>query len=96
MNLLQSLERAHKAIDSGAEFRYFRFQFGRGMSGMHKLTYQDRKGRMWKTYTFSYDSPDGRYSFTLMALSPEHAELMLADLKESARLDGEVSDIIPT
>lgn len=62
---------------------------------MSKLTYTDGKGRLWKTYTFSYDSPDGIFSFTLMAISHEHAELLLENLKESARLDGEVSDMIP-
>jgi hypothetical protein len=52
-------------------------------------------GRTWKTYACSYDSPDGRFAFTIMAISMEHAAAMLADLKDNAKLDGELSDEIP-
>lgn len=52
-------------------------------------------GRRWRTYACSYDTPDGCYTFTIMAISIEHAGAMLSDLKETARLDGELTDIIP-
>ena len=52
-------------------------------------------GRKWDTYTCSYSTPDGRFAFTIMALSMEHAAAMLADLKENAKLDGLMTDVIP-
>lgn len=52
-------------------------------------------GRTWKTYTCSYDTADGKFVFTIMAISMEHAAAMLEELKATARLDGEVSDVIP-
>lgn len=52
-------------------------------------------GRKWETYACSYDTPDGQFSFTIMALSMEHAAAMLADLKENAKLDGLMTDVIP-
>jgi hypothetical protein len=51
-------------------------------------------GRKWRTYTCSYDSPDGKFSFDIMALSLEHAAAMLLELKDTARLDGEVGRVI--
>jgi hypothetical protein len=52
-------------------------------------------GRTWRTFTCSYDTPDGTFTFKIMALSMEHAAAMLADLKETARLDGELAQEIP-
>lgn len=52
-------------------------------------------GREWRTYTCSYDTPDGKFCFEIMAISMEHAAAMLADLKENAVLDGELDTIIP-
>lgn len=52
-------------------------------------------GRMWRTFACSYDTPDGKFGFTIMAISMEHAAAMLADLKETAKLDGELDSVIP-
>lgn len=52
-------------------------------------------GRQWRTYTCSYETADGTFCFTIMAISMEHAAAMLAELKETARLDGELSEEIP-
>lgn len=51
-------------------------------------------GRTWKTYLCSYDTPEGRFGFSIMAISMEHAAAMLADLKENAKLDGELKQVI--
>jgi hypothetical protein len=58
------------------------------------LEWVDHSGRTWRTYTCSYDTADGKFCFTIMALSMEHAAAMLEELKETARLDGEVGAII--
>lgn len=51
-------------------------------------------GRMWRTYTCSYDTADGRFAFEIMALSMEHAAAMLEELKATAKLDGEIDEVI--
>ena len=57
-----------------------------------ELLWTDPYGREWRTFTASYDTADGRFAFTFMALSMEHAAAMLEELKATARLDGEVMD----
>lgn len=52
-------------------------------------------GRTWRTFTCSYDSADGKFAFTIMAISMEHAAAMLEELKSTAKLDGELDSIIP-
>lgn len=52
-------------------------------------------GRTWRTYACSYETADGTFSFQIMAISTEHAAAMLEELKATAKLDGEVSDVIP-
>lgn len=51
-------------------------------------------GRMWKPFLCSFDSPDGTFGFTIMAISVEHAAALLEDLRQSARLDGELKQVI--
>ena len=51
-------------------------------------------GRVWNLYDVQYDTPDGKYSTYIYALSFEHAHMMLADLKESGRLGGQVVDVV--
>lgn len=51
-------------------------------------------GRTWRTYTCSYDTADGKFCFSIMALSMEHAAAMLEELKATARLDGELREVI--
>lgn len=52
-------------------------------------------GRDWHQFTCEYTTPDGKFGFEIYALSAEHASYMLQDLKETAVLLGQVSDIIP-
>lgn len=47
-------------------------------------------GREWRRFLCSYDSADGRFSFEIMALSHDHALMMLDELKQTAKVDGEL------
>lgn len=51
-------------------------------------------GREWRAFLCSYDTPDGTFAFEIMAISMEHAAAMLQELKETARLDGELKEVI--
>jgi hypothetical protein len=51
-------------------------------------------GREWRTYTCSYDTADGKFAFTIMAISMEHAAAMLEELRATAKLDGELDEVI--
>lgn len=57
---------------------------------MNDTQWTDEEGRVWKTYCCTYDTADGTFGFEIMALSMEHAAAMLAELKATARLDGEL------
>jgi hypothetical protein len=53
-------------------------------------------GRTWRLFPCSFDTADGKFGFTLYALSLEHAAAMLAELKATAVLDGgPIEAIIP-
>lgn len=47
-------------------------------------------GRTWHLYSFSYQTQDGNFSGYLHALSFEHASYMLEELKETAKIDGQI------
>lgn len=47
-------------------------------------------GKIWRTYAVDYETPDGSFSVYIKALSLEHAELLLCDLKETGVVIGEV------
>lgn len=48
------------------------------------------EGRDWYPYAIEFDSPDGSFALRLYALSREHAELLLLDLKQTGRIVGEI------
>lgn len=50
-------------------------------------------GREWNLFTFDYKTPDGIFSGYLHAISMEHAAAMLADLKETAELQGQMIEV---
>lgn len=52
-------------------------------------------GKEWRTYCCSYDTADGTFAFNIMALSHEHALMMMDELKQSARVDGELKETLP-
>ncbi|WP_314408830.1 hypothetical protein [Pseudomonas kuykendallii] len=47
-------------------------------------------GRLWNLYTFQYKTPDGEFCGYLHAVSDEHAAALLADMKETAELKGQI------
>ncbi len=51
--------------------------------------------RVWHLFDCEYDTADGKFSFYIYALSMEHAAAMLQELKATAKLLGQVTDVIP-
>lgn len=49
-------------------------------------------GGQWQNYLCEYSCPEGSFGFYITAISREHAQLMLDDLKGSAVLKGEVME----
>jgi len=47
-------------------------------------------GRVWKLYDVNYETSDGKFSFSIYAISSEHAEAMLDDIKSNAYISGEI------
>lgn len=52
-------------------------------------------GREWHPYDIQFESPDGRYSVYLYAISEEHAHLQLDALKETGKVIGKVIRVEP-
>lgn len=46
-------------------------------------------GRVWNLYSITYDTPDGKFETHIYALSFEHANMMLMELKENGRITGQ-------
>lgn len=42
----------------------------------------------WHKYAAEFTSTDGRFAFNIYAISDEHAQMMLQDLKETAVIVG--------
>ena len=47
-------------------------------------------GRTWHKFSCEYDTADGKFGFYIYAISFEHAVAMLEELKQTARVDGQV------
>jgi hypothetical protein len=54
------------------------------------MTYIDPHGRVWRPFAVDYETSDGTFRFEIMAISHLHAEEMLADIKNSAKVTGEI------
>lgn len=52
-------------------------------------------GRTWYLFACEFDSADGRFGFYIHALSHEHAEMLLSELRATAKVQGRVEEIIP-
>jgi hypothetical protein len=52
-------------------------------------------GRVWRLYLISYETVDGVFATHIYALSHEHAEILLDELKQTAKVLGELKAIIP-
>lgn len=51
---------------------------------------KDSEGRTWKPYVMGYETENTKFLSIFYAISKEHAELVLTDIKDSAVLVGEV------
>lgn len=47
-------------------------------------------GLMWHLYSCSYKGDDGTFEFYFYAISDEHADAVVADIKDSAVVQGRV------
>lgn len=52
------------------------------------------EGRTWSLFDVQYSTPDGTYSTYIYALSFAHAAMILDDLKQTARIGGQVLDVV--
>jgi hypothetical protein len=52
-------------------------------------------GKTWFLYAFDYTTADGVFSSRFYAISDEHAQLVLQEIKETAVLRGRIVDEIP-
>lgn len=52
------------------------------------------EGRTWHLFSVTFDTPDGQYSTYISALSPQHAEMMLTDLKANGRVTGQIVGVV--
>ena len=63
---------------------------------MLDLTTPDPHGRNmnWNLYAVNFESPDGKFSFHIYAISSEHAQLQVDAIRETATLEGQVLALI--
>jgi hypothetical protein len=47
-------------------------------------------GRTWNLFSVDYDTPDGKFSFYIYALSSEHASMIVEEIRATARVSGQV------
>lgn len=48
--------------------------------------YIDEKNYRWYPYSIEFESPEGRFTFEIYAVSKEHAELQLQAIRETAKV----------
>jgi hypothetical protein len=53
-------------------------------------------GRDWRLFDIAFQTADGEYSVYMYALSFEHAQMMLDELKQTARVAGQVEGFYPS
>jgi len=54
------------------------------------MSYTDSHGRVWKPFSVRFETSDGAFLFAIMALSHLHAEEIVADIRQSALVVGEI------
>lgn len=52
-------------------------------------------GKTWYLFSAEFSSDDGVYRFPFYAISHEHAEIVLRDIKETAKVVGQVCGFEP-
>lgn len=50
-------------------------------------------GRIWKLFSVDFETADGKYSTYIYAISAEHAEYILEELKATAKVSGEICGV---
>lgn len=50
-------------------------------------------GREWSLFSIDYDTADGKFTTYIHALSLEHASMMVEEMKQTARVAGQVVDV---
>jgi hypothetical protein len=55
----------------------------------------DSKGNEWKPFIAGYDTDEGVRTCIVYAISSEHAELVIEDLRRTARLVGYIEEKKP-
>lgn len=53
---------------------------------------KDNKGNEWKPFVAGYDTDEGLRTCIVYAISAEHAELVIEDLRRTARLVGYIEE----
>lgn len=51
-------------------------------------------GVPWVLFSAQYETPDGTYEFYFYAISFYHAEMVLQELKSTAKLTGQVVEVV--
>ena len=52
----------------------------------------DEQGRAWQAYGLKYVSDGMAFTTTIWALSPEHAQCILEDIKETGEINDGISE----
>jgi hypothetical protein len=53
---------------------------------------KDKKGNEWKPFIAGYETDEGLRTCIVYAVSAEHAELVIEDLRRTARLVGYIEE----
>ena len=81
-------DRLHAIVSQAVRSEFERFE-----SRSEAQIYTDEAGREWKPFAMSYSTPEGMFSLTFYAISFEHAHMVLDEIKQTAKLDGEILGI---
>lgn len=60
------------------------------MNNIPQQTHVVVNGIPWYLFSAQYETPDGTYEFYFYAISFYHAEIVLQDIKSTARVAGQV------
>lgn len=50
-------------------------------------------GRTWYLFSIDYDTADGKFATYIYALSLEHAQMIVQEMRQSSRVGGQVLDV---
>lgn len=49
-------------------------------------------GRTWRLFAYEYETVDGKFQGYLHALSHYHAQMLIAEMKDTAKLSGQITE----